>query len=366
MAASPEGKSEVKEEWKNPLDEIVWPDLSEWRTGKSGNRVYYINIKTKKSQWIKPDSIVAQQKALKLEQELIEKLAKEHPVWDAKRDRFGRFEFRHKMTNAKTLDKPYDFWTREEKQKKKEEDEKKRLEEEEKAKIAKIKESKVQPQNRARLAAIDALRESQEPPVSEWLKESRLVPLAGLVRSERVCLDFFKDKKLDEALARDYDSRRVIAPVLRDDVDIKGPEDPRYGPRMMYELFLVSLDWSNPKGVFPLHALRYTALYLIETLVFDNMYTIPTYPGDSKFNPEYYRRSIVGDDLERSGYSLRRVNAEGYIETSEKRQTELEAADQSRKPICSDELWVEWWSKKMKAKEEMYLAIKQRAFGAAE
>jgi len=118
--------------------------------------------------------------------------------------------------------------------------------------------------------------------------------------------------------------------------------------------------------MFPVRLLRNIVHYLCESFLFDNFSTIPTYPGDSKFDAKYYSKALELD-LEQSGYWARRVDPSMYIEQNERRQKQMEdaegAAAESR---WTDDQWNAFWSKKTRAKEEMYLAIKQRAFGVSE
>jgi len=218
----------------------------------------------------------------------------------------------------------------------------------------KEKQKRIAPKLGVIVTSIEKQQETKEPQNLSLIRQGSL-PLVGLARDEASIAQFYKDGKLISVL-EEYDLKRHSLPQP----DLKEDSAP-----LMETLFVLSLDWTAPKGSFPIQSLRLITLYLKESLLFDNLYTVPTYPGDSKFDVRYYK-GAVGDDMERSGYNHRRVDPTPYLAQSAKRQAELEAADASQVPTYSDALWTAWWSKKMKLKEEMYLAIKQRAFGVSE
>jgi len=80
--------------------------MGDWFTYFTADqRPYYYNVVTKKTQWIKPQEIVDKEKKQK---EWEEKL-KADPIWEKKKDRFGREIYYNKETKQSHMEKP-DHW----------------------------------------------------------------------------------------------------------------------------------------------------------------------------------------------------------------------------------------------------------------
>lgn len=172
-----------------------------------------------------------------------------------------------------------------------------------------------------------------------------------------------------------YHSRRVPLPTFltkKEGEDTKDslldPTDPRYGENLCQTLFLLSLELNahdqhiNSKRQWDIKILHIISLYVLDQFfLVDNFLTIPANPMDALFDVRYYKQGNPLEDLQNCGYTDRRVFLEPYLEASNKRQAELEEADNTKKPLCTDEQWAAWWSHKAKLKAEMYRVIKLRA-----
>jgi len=213
------------------------------------------------------------------------------------------------------------------------------------------------------------LKTASELKVPETVEKVRggkepLLPLPGMIAGTETIYYGNKTAKFN---LESYETRRILMPtyLTEKNSDKEIPEtDPRYGERLSETLFHLSLQWTqggeNNKQ-WDLKILHIISLYVVPNFfVVDNFITLPANPMDALFEIRYYKQGNPQDDLLKCGYTERRVSAEPYLERHAKRQAELEAADDKKEPICSDEQWIGFWSKKMKVKEEMYRAMKQR------
>jgi len=345
-------------------------DWATYYTSDQPPRPYYYNTVTKKTQWIKPQEVVEKDKKLKEFEESL----KSDPIWEKKKDRFGRETYYNKETKQSHLEKPEHWWTEDEKEAKRKAIEKKKKEEEEaKKKAAEALERRLQPQVKAIIGELKKLTVSHTEENVKKLKEAKepALPLAGLTAKgqDEAIGPLYKRGafNLDDV----YNARRVPLPAFltheHKESDSINFDDPRFGEELCQILFHVSLHWTtnehiNSKRQWDLKLLHIISLYVSDQFfLVDNFFTIPANPMDALFEVRYYQQGYPLVDLEKSGYQERRVQLEPYREASEKRQTELEEADQVKSPICTDEQWITWWSHKAKIKAEMYKAIKMRA-----
>jgi len=195
-----------------------------------------------------------------------------------------------------------------------------------------------------------------------------MLPMPGMLLGTDIV--YYGAKTAKYSLEAAYDSRRTPMPSYllsqaKDDDEIKDITEthPLFGPRLSETLFHLSLDWTPSTGhrQWDLRVLHIIALYVVPSFfVADNFITLPANPMDALFEHRYYKQGLPEIDLGKCGYTERRVTAAPYLEAHAKRQAELETADETKKPLCTDSQWINFWSKKMKVKEEMYRAMKQR------
>jgi len=344
--------------------------MGDWFTYLTGDqRPYYYNAVTKKTQWIKPQEIVDKEKKQK---EWEEKL-KADPIWEKKKDRFGREIYYNKETKQSHMEKPEHWWTEEEKEAKKAIEKKLKEEEEAKKRAAEALERRLQPKVKGIIGELVKLAEAQKDESVKKLKEAKepALPLPGLIvkGSDENLSPLYKKGtfNLDEV----YHSRRVPLPAFLTHTDTKelDPSDPRFGEQFCSTLFLLSLHLSgsdnehiNNKRQWDIKILHIIGLYVLDNFfLMDNLLTIPVNPMDALFDVRYYKQSNVYDDLAECGYTDRRVSLESYQMESEQKQKLIEEEDEKKKPICTDEQWNTFWSHKAKLKAEMYRVIKLRA-----
>jgi len=234
-------------------------------------------------------------------------------------------------------------------------------------------ERRLQPQVKAIIGELKKLAESHKEESVKKIKEAKepalpMVGLLGKAQDEHLAALYKRGAfNLEEV----YNIRRVPLPAFlthehKDNEEIE-PNDPRFGEQLCQLIFHASLHWTTNEHItskrqWDIKLIHIICLYVSDSFfLVDNFLTIPANPMDALFEVRYYKQGNPLDDLEKCGYHERRVELEPYCEASEKRQAELEAADQSKAPLCTDEQWGTFWSHKAKIKAEMYKAIKMRA-----
>jgi len=301
---------------------------------------------------------------------------KADPIWEKKKDRFGREMYYNKETKQSHPEKPEHWWTEEEKEAKRLALEKKLKEDEEaKKKAAEALERRLQPKVKGIIGELVKSAEAQKDESVKKLKEAKepALPLPGLIvkGSDENLAPLYKQGtfNLDEV----YHSRRVPLPSFLTHTDSKDsildPSDPRYVEQFCSTLFLLSLhlhgtdkDHINDRRQWDTKILHIIGLYVLDRFfLMDNLLTIPVNPMDALFEVRYYKQGNVYEDLAECGYSDRRVLLEPYQIEVEQKQKLIEEEDSKKNPICSDEQWNTFWSHKAKLKKEMYRVIKLRA-----